>query len=134
MSMIIFARSKSRFMAHLIDVAFLSLIVYGMVILLPFYDYNRAIIFKEISYLILSALYYVYFTSSSWQATIGKKILGIKVVNQNMEKLSLKDSLKRYIGYYFSYISAGLGFLMLFTNYKRQTLQDKFAKTYVILS
>lgn len=130
--MVIFAKAQERFMAHLIDVAFLSFIVYLMITILTFYDYNRAIIFKELSYLILSAAYYVYFTSSNWQATIGKKILGIKVVNQNMEKLSLRNSFKRYIGYYFSYISAGLGFLFLFTNQQNQALQDKIAKTYVI--
>lgn len=130
--MVIFAKAQERFLAHLIDVTFLSFIIYLMTTILPFYDYNRAIIFKEISYLILSTTYYIYFTASNWQATIGKKILGIKVVNKNMEKLSLKESLKRYIGYYFSYISAGLGFLILFTNQQKQALQDKIAKTYVI--
>jgi uncharacterized RDD family membrane protein YckC len=129
---IIFANPKQRFLAHLIDVMLISLITYILIIAMPLYDFNRTIIFKEAVYLILSALYYIYFTSSNLKGTIGKKIFNLIVVDYNFNGINRMQALNRYLGYLFSYLTAGLGFLLLFTNSKKQCLQDNFAKTYVI--
>ena len=129
---IIFAKPTQRFLAHLIDVLILSLITYILLKILSFSDIDRAIIFKEASYLIISALYYSYLPASHWQATIGKKIFKLKIVDYNLKKITVSLAFLRFFGYFFSYLTAGLGFLLMFFNSRSQNLQDFFAKTYVI--
>ena len=71
------------------------------------------------------ALYETLLTSSSWQGTIGKRVLEIKVVRGNGERLSFGHSLGRYAAYFLVltvielliglaavYVFAGLAFLL----------------------
>jgi uncharacterized RDD family membrane protein YckC len=46
-----------------------------------------------------SLAYYVYFTSGSWQATPGKRIMGIHVIRLDGRKLLPRDALERFLAY-----------------------------------
>jgi len=63
--------------------------------------YSHQVFFQGLTLIALTiligALYYAYFFSSKWQASIGKRILKIKVVNKNNhEKIKFSDGFYYY--------------------------------------
>ncbi len=133
-SLNIYAGLKVRLIAHIIDLSLLSLVMFLLLTSLKPLPYNNLIIFKEIAGLILSTLYYTILTASSKHGSFGKQLMGIIVVDKNMRGLSLMHSFGRYFAYFFSYITLGLGFIMIMITNKRTGLHDKIAHTYVIYS
>jgi len=81
--------------------------------------------------IILSVIYYVGYWSKSGQ-TIGKTLLGIKVIGKDGGRLSRGKALLRYIGYIVSGIALSLGFLWIAFDRRRQGWHDKIAGTYVV--
>ena len=128
----IYANFKSRLIAHIIDIIILYLSVTLLSIILAPLPEVHTIIFKELAYLIISIIYYTIFTSSNKCATLGKLIMNIKVVNEKMEKLSLAHSFARSFSYYFSYITFGIGFIMILFTKQNRALHDSISNTYVI--
>ncbi len=66
-------------------------------------------------------LYYTYLTSSPWQATLGKRMLGIRVVRLDSGQLTRRDALERALAYtlpnlplYTSIFSQSSGTLLYF--------------------
>ena len=81
--------------------------------------------------LIVSVLYFVGYWAKSGQ-TIGKSMLGIKIVGMDGSTLSWGKALLRYIGYLVSGLVLSLGFLWLAFDRKRQGWHDKIAGTIVV--
>lgn len=77
-------------------------------------------------------LYFTILESSSWQGTVGKKLLGLKVVDLNGQRISFLRANARYFSKYISFILLGIGFLMVAFTSKKQGLHDKIAGTLVI--
>jgi uncharacterized RDD family membrane protein YckC len=131
-----YASFKIRFAAHIIDTLLLSCIVFIFIQLLkklPDNNFSHLLIeLKELISLIIGSFYYVALTAGAKKGTIGKNLLGIIVVGHNLKPLSLSQSFARYLAYYFSYLSLGLGFIMILLNNKKLALHDKIAETYVI--
>lgn len=67
-------------------------------------------------------------------ATLGKKGMGIKVVNSRYEKITLGQATLRMVGKYISVSTCYIGFLMVLFSNKKRGLHDMIAKTYVIKS
>lgn len=68
-------------------------------------------------------------------ATPGKKVLGIKIIRENGEKITYPVAIIRYIGFLLSSATIfffGLGFLWVIWDKKKQALHDKIAGTLVI--
>ncbi len=82
---------------------------------------------------ILSLIYYVGSWTKSGQ-TLGKTLLGLKIVNANGTPISGGKAFLRYIGYIISGAVFSLGFLWLAFDSKRQGWHDKIASTLVIYS
>ena len=80
---------------------------------------------------ILSLIYYVGSWVKSGQ-TLGKTLVGVKIVNTDGTPLSGGKAFLRYIGYIISGIVASLGFLWLAFDRKRQGWHDKLAGTVVV--
>lgn len=80
----------------------------------------------------LAWLYYALCESSRFQATLGKKVLGLKVVNLKGEKVNFLQASGRYFGKLLSRMTLMFGFVMVAFTKKRQALHDKIAKTLVI--
>ena len=79
-----------------------------------------------------AAFYFTVFTAWFDGQTLGKKLLGIRVIQLDGTKLSLWDSFGRYGGYGAGFATGLLGFLQIFWDANRQAIQDKISATVVI--
>lgn len=82
---------------------------------------------------IINLLYFIGFTSL-WGATLGKKVLGIKVIDIKTESVPSfgKVVLRETIGKIISAAVLGLGFIWAIFDKHKQGWHDKIAGTYVI--
>ncbi|MFC0183255.1 Uncharacterized membrane protein YckC, RDD family [Pseudarcicella hirudinis] len=76
--------------------------------------------------------YFAYFESSPSQATIGKRIMKIKVVDANGQRLQTNTAIIRSISRLISGMICLIGYFLAFFNKEEQTLHDMIAKTYVV--
>ena len=77
-------------------------------------------------------LYYALLESSSVQATLGKLLLGIKVVDLKGRPISFARATGRLYGKYLSFMILGIGILMVAFTKKKQGLHDIIAGCLVI--
>lgn len=75
--------------------------------------------------------YFTLFTGWDGQ-TPGKRLLRLKVVRVSGEPVSYSRALLRYIGYFISFLLAGLGFVMIAVDRNKRGLHDLIAGTCVI--
>jgi uncharacterized RDD family membrane protein YckC len=83
---------------------------------------------------LLWSLYCIAMLASTWQATLGKRWLGLKVTDMRGRRLSLKRSFSRFLLAHLCLVFCGLGFLMILVTRNRQSLHDKMAGTMVVRS
>lgn len=76
--------------------------------------------------------YYTFFTSSAWQATPGKRAVGIKVVDLEGRRLSTGRATGRWFAAALSYLTFYIGFLMAAFTDRKQALHDLVASTRVV--
>jgi uncharacterized RDD family membrane protein YckC len=82
--------------------------------------------------LVISILYWVVYQGQTGQ-TVGKKIMGIKVVTSSGKTPSMGTLfLRETIGKFVSSLILGIGYLMILWDEKKQGLHDKIASTYVV--
>ena len=82
--------------------------------------------------LMLSWIYYASLESSTWQATIGKKILGLKVTDLAGNRISFARASGRFFGKILSGMILGIGFLMAGFTQRKQALHDILAGCLVL--
>lgn len=81
---------------------------------------------------LIMLLYFIYFTYK-YNATLGKKAVGIMVIPENSEKLTLgRVIIRETIGKWVSAIILFLGFIMAGFTFKKQALHDKLVGTVVV--
>ncbi|AFY35042.1 RDD family protein [Calothrix sp. PCC 7507] len=83
-------------------------------------------------YIFVAAGYGPGLESSLLQATIGKKMMGIIVTNLNGNKISFGQAFARHISKFISYLTLGVGYIMVGFTQKRQTLHDQIAGCLVV--
>jgi uncharacterized RDD family membrane protein YckC len=134
-----------RAMALLTDVAVLqfgfTIITVVIVLLLIKLDVatGNNLTLEEILFIVgllnlLIVIYWLYFTlleSSRWQATIGKRALGIKVTDEQGNRIGFGRANGRYWSKILSALILGIGFLMVMFTQKKQGLHDIIAGTVV---
>ena len=76
--------------------------------------------------------YFGSMTSSKWQGTVGKRALGLRVVDEEGNRISFKRSLIRYLGYIPSGLVLCLGYLWVGISERKQGWHDVIAKTVVL--
>jgi uncharacterized RDD family membrane protein YckC len=64
--------------------------------------------------------------------TIGKRVMGIRVVSLAHHRMSLWHSIERALGYGASALEFGFGFAQYFIHPNRRTVHDRMAETIVI--
>ncbi len=84
-----------------------------------------------LSGLIFSVVYFTASWSKSGQ-TLGKIVVGIKVVGKDGQPPSGGKALLRYLGYILNGLALSIGFLWAALDSKRQGWHDKIASTYVV--
>ena len=77
-------------------------------------------------------LYFALMESSKLQASLGKMALGIKVVDENGQRLTFWRSLGRNAGKFISAWILSIGYFMAGVTRKKQALHDKMANAYVV--
>lgn len=83
-------------------------------------------------YMVIGWLYFALQESSEKQATIGKKILSIKVTNYDGNRLTFAKASGRFFAKMLSALIYGIGFIMAAFTKKKQALHDKIADTFVV--
>ena len=76
-------------------------------------------------------LYYAVLESSPWQATVGKRTVGLKVTNRHGERVGFARAAARFVARLLSVLTMGLGFLLIVVTKRRQALHDLVAGTLV---
>lgn len=76
---------------------------------------------------------YFSLTNCIWNGrTLGKRLLGIRVLSIRHGEMSLSRSIRRALAYSVSFVTFGLGFLEYFRHPNRQTVHDRIAETIVV--
>lgn len=76
---------------------------------------------------VIEWLYYALLESSAWQATIGKKTLGLEVTDLAGRRISFARATGRYFGKFISAIIFLIGYIMAGFTEKKQALHDMMA-------
>ena len=64
--------------------------------------------------------------------TVGKALMGLRVLGQDGRRLTFAQALIRALGYYVSGLALFIGFLWVLADDRRQTWHDKLARTIVV--
>ncbi len=127
----VFASFKKRVQAAIIDFILIfasSLIIFIPTMLIFDLDDDEIMFFMVMS----SLLYRAGMESSNYQGTIGKIIVGIKVVGMNSNRISFSRALFRYLASIISYMFFGFGYLLALFTKRKQTLHDLLVETVVV--
>ena len=90
-----------------------GLLIWGFIVLIPW-------------------LYSAYQESSESQATIGKRMLGIRVTDLSGNRISFGQATGRHFGKILSSLICSIGFIMAGFTEKKQALHDMLASTLVV--
>lgn len=112
-----------RFAAYVLDalVLWLPSMIIGLVPLLGF-----------IGFIVGHWLYFALMESSGWQATLGKRALGIKVTDARGRRIGFGQATGRYFGAFVSWLILFIGYFMSGWTSRRQALHDLMAGTLVV--
>ncbi|MBL0286160.1 MAG: RDD family protein [Bacteroidetes bacterium] len=77
-------------------------------------------------------MYFTYFESSLKQATIGKQLMNMKVVDKNGFRLTPANALIRNLSKIHFCFILFIGYLMAAFDAQKQSLHDKIAGTFVV--
>jgi serine/threonine protein kinase len=83
-------------------------------------------------YIILGFLYCPTLDSSTSRGTIGKKLMGLMVTDVTGKQVSFQRALTRHACKIFSYLTLGVGFLMVRFTAEHQALHDRLSKCLVV--
>ena len=131
-----------RFLAYFIDTLLMTLVLLplgvaaGVLIVATGADQNGSMLALEGMFRIVSIfigwLYFGILESSPWQATLGKKMLGLRVTDLNGGRISFGKATGRYFGKIVSGLILFIGFVMVAFTEKKQGLHDQMAGTLVV--
>ena len=129
-----------RVIAYLIDafiIAFPVTMIFGTVIPQTMMTENIqvtsvAVSMPQVIMLVASWVYFAGLESSAWQATVGKKLLGMKVTDTSGERIDFIKATVRYLSKFLSSFIFMIGFIMVAFTARKQGLHDFIAGTTVI--
>ncbi len=81
---------------------------------------------------ILQAAYVILLWVNMGGQTLGKKVMGIKVIKSDGTPIDYVTAIIRYLGYMLSALPLGLGYLWVIWDKNKQGFHDKIANTYVV--
>jgi len=126
----VYASFARRFFAVLIDHVLLFAVAVAMALAMGgAQDRSR---FFSLGWIILVWLYFALMESSTRQATIGKRALGIKVCTTDGQRISFGRATGRFFGRWLSSLLLYIGYLMAAFTRRRQALHDLIADTLVV--
>jgi len=132
---------RKRFLAMLIDLVLLFVFTFVLTFLVGLLGgmiqlYNPRDIFQMDTLIALSGVIFSFiYIVGSWVRTgktIGKSVVGIKVVDENGAYPTWGRAILRFLGYILSGAVFSLGFIWAGFDKKYQGWHDKIARTYVV--
>ena len=97
------------------------------------YDAMMAVTLKHAAgTFVIQGIYHSLMESSSWQATVGKRMLGIRVTDEKGERISFARAVARHCGRLLCQFTLLIGYLMVMLTARGQGLHDKVAGTLVV--
>ncbi|MEJ0000728.1 MAG: RDD family protein [Verrucomicrobiota bacterium] len=81
---------------------------------------------------IIRWLYFALMESGGWQATLGKKLIGIRVTDLEGRRIGFGRATGRYFGKIISCLTLFIGFIMAGFTERKQALHDMLAGTLVV--
>ncbi|HVW01247.1 MAG TPA: RDD family protein [Planctomycetaceae bacterium] len=84
--------------------------------------------------IVMGWLYGALMESSSYQATVGKMALGLKVTDLDGHRITFLHATGRHFAKFLSYLICGIGYIMAGLTEKKQALHDMVASTLVVRS
>src|SRR3989344_363837 len=127
-----YAGVGSRFLAAIIDSIILTLVSFVLGFVLEMAMGKNGAFLNMILSIIIGIFYWVFYQASQGQ-TLGKKAMGIKVVDLAGNKpTAMTFFLREIIGKIVSSIILFIGYLMILWDGKKQGLNDKIAGTVVV--
>lgn len=93
---------------------------------------SRQILAINLAVTMASWLYWAVLESSAWQATVGKKMMGLYVTDLQGRRISLARASGRYFGKTLSALTLLVGFAMAGFTEKKQALHDVIAGCLVV--
>ena len=129
-----------RVVAYLIDafiIAFPVTMIFGTVIPQTMMTENIqvtsvAVSMPQVIMLVASWVYFAGLESSAWQATVGKKMLGMQVTDTSGKRIDFIKATIRYLSKFLSSFFLMIGFIMVAFTAKKQGLHDFIAGTVVL--
>ena len=123
-----------RFLAAFIDTIIIWVAGIGLCILLlaNMLTAGMTELFITPIAVVVNWLYFTGMESSSSQATLGKKILGIKITDVEGNQINFRQANIRFLSKYISTFIFFIGFVMAAFTERKQALHDLIADTLVI--
>jgi uncharacterized RDD family membrane protein YckC len=150
-----YAGFTSRAVAFILDMALISLIsavvigalslFFGLSTIQRFIDWLNSLFpgsdqifieltgprFAAVFFFAFLYLYFIFFFSTTGQ-TVGKAVMGLRVVTTDGKRMGVRRSFIRTLCYTVSLAPLGLGFLWVLGEDRRRAWHDKIAHTYVL--
>ncbi|MFY0516585.1 RDD family protein [Lysinibacillus sp. UGB7] len=137
----------TRFLAYLIDGIVLGLVYIPIVVVSGIIQVVLSIslgeesilgvaiatwIIASIIYLAVGLAYMILMPASKYQGTVGKKLMGIKIVDEDGGRISVSKSVLRYLGMIVSGLTFYIGYIMIAFHPQKRALHDIIGGTYVV--
>lgn len=114
-----------RLWAFLIDLAVFAVIFWALAQLMDEFTVSLVL-------LVIIWLYYALLESSPWQASLGKRVMGLKVVDKRGRRLTFWKATKRMLSRIVTNFTFYFGFFTAAFDKHRETLHDRLSKSVVI--
>ena len=123
-----------RVLAYFIDTVILITALSPVLFILSLIALEIELNFRlpDIFSLVASWIYFSVLDSSSWQASVGKKAVGLKVVDKNGDRISFGRATGRHFAKIISGLTIFIGYMMVGWTKRKEGLHDKIAGTLVI--
>ena len=93
---------------------------------------STSVLILTIAGIVIQWLYFALFESGGWQATFGKRLMGLRVSDLSGNRISFGRASGRYFSKFISSIIFCIGYIMAGLTDKKQGLHDKIAGTLVL--
>lgn len=114
-----------RFWAFVIDVIVFAVLFWALAQLIDNFTVSLLL-------LVLIWLYYALMESSPWQASLGKRIMGLKVVDKRGRRLTFGKATKRLLSRLITNFTFYFGFFSAAFDKQNKTLHDRLSKSLVV--
>jgi uncharacterized RDD family membrane protein YckC len=91
----------------------------------------QSMLFSTLAYVLVGGLYFVLMEASTWQATLGKRLVGIKVTDVQGQRIGVGRAAGRFFAASLSWLTLNVGHALAAWTPERRALHDYVAGTRV---